>query len=349
MLRYLGERSNKPAADPGQSEVCHQEIAELVTAFMPSGSRISGRSRRLGTRRTILRVPVACQILVVQCCALTCVTRGGTGVDLSNEERSYLDDWEPIGGLQVGRHYGHAPITQAILEFQLVPAGDVPLSTYEEIAFGEGFGEPQAIFRTTAEINIRDGAGEPTTSTRQEAAGFMYPRGDGKRMVQAMPTHFTYVLHAPYSTWENFIQEAEAAWLKYKSVVMPQRVQSIGARFVNLIPLPEHSIDIRDYLRISVDIPAALPQGVRNLFTQVDIPIEKYDATCTITTSIADPDPERPGGALLLDIDARSSVEIDTSGDKFDETIHGKLDALRMVKNLAFEACITDATRERIK
>jgi len=264
-------------------------------------------------------------------------------------EHSYLDGWEPIGGLEIGRRYEHAPIVQAILEFQVQSAEDVPLTAFEQIPFGDDFLDAQPIFRMNAEIKVEPGHGSALASARQEAAGFMYPRRDQGRTIQAMPAHFTYIWHDQYTNWETLIDETEAAWTEYKRVAKPQLVHSIGARFVNMIPLPEKAVELRDYLRISVDIPAALPQGVRNLFAQVDIPMDKYDATCTITTTIADAAPERPGGGLLLDIDVRSSVEITTLDEAFDSAIRDKLDALRMAKNLVFEACITDATRERIK
>lgn len=265
-------------------------------------------------------------------------------------EQSYFDDWEPIGGLEIGRHYDHAPIAQAILEFHVEPVPDIPLSTFEQIDFGPEFQHRQPVFRMSAEIQVGlGGVGGSSASTRQDAAGFMYLRDDEKRMIQALPTYYTYILHAPYDDWESFTAESESAWYAYKAATNPQGVQSIGARFVNFIPLPEKAIEIRDYLRIAIDIPAALPQELRNLFAQVDIPMKKYGATCILTTAIAEPSEDYPGGALVLDIDARTPVDILTSNEGFDEKIRDKLGVLRMVKNLAFEACITDATRERIR
>ena len=103
-------------------------------------------------------------------------------------------------------------------------------------------------------------------------------------------------------------------------------------------------MEIKDYLRLTADVPAYLPQAISNYFMQVVIPLEKYSCSATITSALI---PEAPSNltSLLLDIDAWQDQPITLDGDGVSEHIALRLETLRQVKNYVFESCITDATR----
>jgi len=267
---------------------------------------------------------------------------------LSGADLPYLEQWEPIGGLELGRRYAHAPIVEAIVEISVETPDDLVLSALSGIEFGDAYPESQAIFRGTAEIKIEPGKEPALDQVAHDNTGFAYQRADGQRLLQVSPSVFTFIQRGTYTCWEDFIGEAEELWMNFREVARPSQVVQLGVRFVNIISLPMKPVEIRDYLRISIDVPAALPQAVRNLFTQIDIPMNKYDAYATITTAVVEPDQDRPGGGLVLDIDVKSARTISTVSSDFSGELAGTLDRLRLVKNLVFEASITDATRERI-
>jgi len=129
----------------------------------------------------------------------------------------------------------------------------------------------------------------------------------------------------------------------YCEAAMPSFLRGIGVRFVNHVELPDHSVEIKDYMRMSVDIPAYLPQQVSHLFLQVDIPLEQLQAAATVTSALLPSN--HVGGLMLLDIDVKAGVMLETSDPVFDQTVTATLNRLRLAKNLVFEACITDATR----
>ena len=109
--------------------------------------------------------------------------------------------------------------------------------------------------------------------------------------------------------------------------------------------MPPRSIEVKDYLRLSVDIPAYLPQTMTSLFLQVDIPLPTQQAQAIVTSTLIPGAAHHPPGWLVLDIDVKAPVAGDTSSSDFAEQITTTLNRLRLAKNFVFEACVTDATR----
>lgn len=270
--------------------------------------------------------------------------RSGTGPggpDLSSSDLSYLNEWEPMPGLDMGRRYDNAPIVQAILEFHVLTPAELKVDALSGLDFGEGYEDSKSMYQIEGEFAFAEGA--VTTEARQDQVGFAFTRADGSRTVQAGKLKFTFIWTGEYTEWSEFSAEAEAAWLIYRQVAEPRVLQGIGVRFVNHIQLPEKAVEIKDYLRASVDVPSHLPQVVNSMFFQVEIPMPQQRAQATITSAVlAD---QSPGGALLLDIDVKTPVGLSTEDETFDSTVRTTLDRLRLAKNFVFEACITDATR----
>jgi uncharacterized protein (TIGR04255 family) len=103
-------------------------------------------------------------------------------------------------------------------------------------------------------------------------------------------------------------------------------------------------VEIKDYLRVSVDVPPYLPQLVSSYFTQVAVPVERFGCTATITSTLLQP-PDQNTTSLLLDVDTWEAANIELTGDNEAEGVKERLAALREAKNYVFESCITDATR----
>jgi len=263
-------------------------------------------------------------------------------LDLTNQDLSYLAGWEQIPGLELGRRYKNAPIVEAIVEFRVTTEG-LRLERLAELDFGEQYGSPETVYTVEQQVQLVDG--ELSAETHDSQVGFSFSTEDAKRTVQATASTFGFVWRGEYTQWGDFIAEVEGAWETYRAVAAPTFVDAIGVRFVNHIPMPLRPIEIKDYLRMSVDIPAQLPQTLTSLFVQVDIPLPKQHAQATVTSTVLGGTADQPGGWLVLDIDAKAPVGADTSNPVFGDTITATLDKLRLAKNYVFEACVTDATR----
>lgn len=257
---------------------------------------------------------------------------------------AYLNEWEPVAGLSLGHRYSKAPIVQAIVEFRVTTPEHLALSRLAALDFGEDYETPTPIYKVEGRIEVGEGL-PPSTSTRESQVGLSFSRHTPASTVHASDSAFAFIRGERYTHWGDFIAEVERAWLVYRSVAQPSSVDSMGVRFVNHIPMPNKPVEIKDYLRTSIDISAYLPQAVENMFMQVEIPLPKQHASAMITSAILDGTAENPGGYLLLDVDVKTTVASDTSAAGFDELISTTLDRLRLAKNYVFEACITDATR----
>lgn len=247
-------------------------------------------------------------------------------------------------GMDLGRQYSRAPIAEAILEFHVVTDAELSMDELLHLDLGEQFDPPRTIYHLDGDFEYVDGEMK-RTETRQDQLTFVVEQRDAQRAVQYGPSIFAFTWRTNYAGWSEFIAEAEDVWLRYRAVARPISIGVVGVRFVNQISLPHRVVEIKDYLRTSVDVPAQLPQGVRNLFVQMDLPMPDLKAEATITSSLIPPGEQHVDGGLILDIDVRSRFEMSATDDAFDDSLRATLGRLRYAKNYVFEACITDATR----
>lgn len=237
----------------------------------------------------------------------------------------------------LGRHYANAPIAEAILELRVECDDFVGLSDLTAVA---------ADGDTTTPMRLFDGhftpADDESGASVGELAGYTVNQGDSSRFCFVGLDRFAFAQRGPYEGWESFDRSADAAWTRYKAVARPVVVSTASVRFVNHIQLPARVVEIRDYLRTTVELSAYLPQSVSDMFMQVEVPFAEVGTVARISSSFIQ-GLESP--ALLLDIDVRADVALSPRSESFDTDLRATLAALRNTKNYVFEACITDATR----
>ncbi|BBH17378.1 hypothetical protein Back2_16650 [Nocardioides baekrokdamisoli] len=153
---------------------------------------------------------------------------------------------------------------------------------------------------------------------------------------------FAFAQRGHYVGWDSFDSAADAAWSRYKAVTRPVLVSGASVRFVNHIPMPTQVVEIRDYLRTTVEVSAYLPQSVSDMFMQVEVPFVEVGTIARISSAFTQ---NADSLALLLDIDVRADVALSPRSESFDADLRATLATLRNTKNYVFEACITDATR----
>ena len=253
-----------------------------------------------------------------------------------------LHHWDVPASLRLDRHYEHAPITEAIIELQCDLAPDVTLEDLTRVVDREVFtSESPAVF-ISGQIEVSpDGIKGDTTG---QQIGYLYRRSDGLRVIQSRLNGFAYSVLAPYDRWETFSSEAWEHWQTYREIARPAKVSRLGVRFVNKIDISQASIEIKDYLRTAVDVSPYLPQITASYFLQVVVPLLSFDASATITSTVAPPS-SPDATSLILDIDTWRLLDISLEGDTESERLKEALNELRAAKNFVFEACITDATR----
>jgi uncharacterized protein (TIGR04255 family) len=101
--------------------------------------------------------------------------------------------------------------------------------------------------------------------------------------------------------------------------------------------------DFRDFIRFYPEVSADLSQDLAGFFLQVQVPQEDLGAMLILNEAMVPP--SGPGVvSVVLDIDVfKQGLKLESDGE-----VWSILEAFRLKKNLVFEGCITNRTRELI-
>ena len=244
--------------------------------------------------------------------------------------------------MQASRHYSKAPITEAIIDLKVtLPEGfsvdgleNIHAHISDQFPIKEQIHAGSLLFQSGPSIKI---------DASREHHGFLFRSGDGLRIFQATLSGFTFNRLAPYESWEEFSGDARRLWEVYKDVCRPSSVIRAAVRFINRLDLPGPTLDFKEYLRTVPEVSPDLPQGLSGFFMQLQIPQEDLNSMLIINEAFTQPtSPEVVSVILDFDLFREHIWQSD------DEDIWRFLEKLRHLKNLAFEASITDKTRRLI-
>lgn len=236
------------------------------------------------------------------------------------------------------RHLRRAPITEAIVDFRIMPSANFqPQSLLRAPALaGPDYPKVQLPQAREARVDFRGGTAE--ASVRD--LGFMGIRvkaQDEKTIAQFRPDGFTLNRLKPYTSWEQISVEALRLWAIYLDLTKPQSVTRLALRYVNHLNLPGPVADLAEYIVEAPRLPGTTPGIIttfRSLLT-LEYPGGQMKANVhrAIETSI-----ETSGPSLLFDIDVYRPGPIDVSGNVLPEFLLG----LRDYKNHIFFEGLTE-------
>lgn len=241
------------------------------------------------------------------------------------------------------RHYDKAPIKEAIIDIQIENSPSLTLANFEkmEIAPPRGYAERQKVMMGQLRGQLEGGI--LTATAKQDQMGYALVGGEGKHVVQFRLNSFTFSRLAPYQTWDQLRSEAKTLWESYRQIVRALPVVRVGLRYVNQLDLPMPMRDLRDFIRLYPEVSTDLTQQLAGFFLQVQIPQEDLGAMLILNEAMVPP--SGPDVAsVVLDIDVfKQGLKLES-----DDEVWNVLEALRLRKNLVFEGCITNNTRELI-
>jgi len=244
--------------------------------------------------------------------------------------------------MQAQRHYSRAPITEAIIDLRVTLPEGLSVDKLADIHTYIGDRYPTKEPMHAGSLLFQAGPNIKIDASR-EHHGFQFRSEDGLNIFQATLSGFTFNRLAPYKTWEAFSSEARRLWNIYKDTCKPSSVTRAAVRYINRLDLPGPVLDFRDYLRTLPEVAPDLPQGLSTFFMQLQIPQDDLNCMLIINEALAPPtSPERVSVILDFDLFREQIWQTD------DEEIWRFLEKLRHRKNLAFEASITEKTRELI-
>jgi uncharacterized protein (TIGR04255 family) len=241
------------------------------------------------------------------------------------------------------RHYDKAPIKEAIIDIQIENPQSLSLADFENAGIlpPPGYSERQKLMMGRVRGQLEEGV--LTATARQDQLGYAFVGGDGKHIVQFKVNGFTFSRLVPYQTWEQLRSEAKTLWGLYRRIVGALPVVRVGLRYVNQLDLPSTLRDFRDFIRLYPEVSSDLPQQLAGFFLQVQIPQDDLGAMLILNEAMVPPSgPDVV--SVVLDIDVfKQGIKLQS-----DDDVWNIMDALRVRKNLIFEGCITNNTRELI-
>jgi uncharacterized protein (TIGR04255 family) len=247
--------------------------------------------------------------------------------------------------MDCSRHYPKAPITEAIIDLRVQPRADLSMDDLVKVRAGNEQSYPgqEAMHETIGTMEVRPGV-SASAFARQDQAGFKFTSEDGKYIWQCRRNGFTCSRLSPYESWEPFRDEARRLWTRYRECLKPLAVQRLAVRYINRVDIPAPIVEMKDYFRTMPVVSPDLPQVLAGFFMQLQIRHEDLLIDMLINQTIVPP-PQPNTVSVVLDIDLFRSTDVPGG----EEAIWAFFEEMHACKNAAFEACITDRTRELIQ
>lgn len=250
--------------------------------------------------------------------------------------------------MQLSKNYTKPSITEAVIDFKVDFPINIDISVLKELQHKINTDYPvcEEIVILSVQGQIQTAPSLEATAT-QSLVGYRFLSSDGKQIFQARLDSFTFSRLVPYNGWEKFRDEAKRLWNMYRHLTNLKSVNRVAVRYINRLDLPlsiDLPLDLKDYLRTVPEVSSDLSKGLSGYFMQLQIPQEDLQAMLVLNEAIIPPSKENVV-SVLLDIDLACDVNLSNN----ENAEWDLLEKLRIRKNEAFEACITDNTRRLLQ
>jgi uncharacterized protein (TIGR04255 family) len=240
--------------------------------------------------------------------------------------------------------YPRPPIIEAALELRT----DEPLDGRDLERCRDRFKKQYGLVEDQTEINVLVlPTGQITHTSR--LTGYKMTAANAVDLIILNTVAVVTSRTAPYAGFDALLAQAQANFEIFTKVVGRRRIVRLAVRFINRIDIRnvrfEETGRWGTFVRVQPSIPAQVAADEGPFYMNADM---QYAADPAIKLKIqAGPTNQAliDHRSFMLDIDA--SYDSD-SPQRLDE-VWPKFSNLRNAKNTAFEACITDATRESFK
>lgn len=242
------------------------------------------------------------------------------------------------------RHLPRAPITEALIDIQVLPRDGLTFEGLQESISAPEFGYyvKNPISEGTFGFMLTSDGKEPKTAAAATQVGLRLHSQDEKYVVQSRLSGFTLSRLPPYEEWPNLIGEAKRVWAVYAERLVPKRVTRVATRFINNLQLPMgHAGSYQEYLHKFVDVPEEAPQAVASFFQRFQL-VDVGSNSNVVLTLALDNTPPEGRVPVILDVDAFRTIDLELSSPDLWEI----LEKLRVLKNQCFFGTITEATAE---
>lgn len=237
-------------------------------------------------------------------------------------------------------HLRRAPITEALIDFRVTPAAEIPVQTLiNEIGHRNNLGYFHKGFVVRSEFGFSLQAEvEPQVSAQGRATklGVRLHSPDEKYVAQLSVDGFTLSRLAPYETWGNLLSETQRLWRGYVECIGQGEITRIATRFINNLALP-FVLNLGRFMKLNPSIPDGFPESLSEFLQRYVLFDSGTQATVIVTEALAETSPDKPL-PVILDIDAFRNTKLTL--DHSDVWKH--LGQLRVLKNRIFYSCLTE-------
>jgi uncharacterized protein (TIGR04255 family) len=242
-------------------------------------------------------------------------------------------------------HYKKAPITEALIDIRVELSSELRFDDLSAFRKHVSTDYPREETRNLSQAVLQFGP-SVQASAQQQPWGFMFRNESNTQVVQVRLDGFTFSRLEPYEDFEHLRDEARRLWDIYRELVRPKMVVRIAVRYINQLNLPGTRVEPEDYLKTFPHLSEDLPKELRDFGPfLMSLRVPQPDLNGLLVINEAGTPPKKPETvSIILDIDL--SVENPVIGSE--EEMWVLFQKLRERKNLYFEACITEKTRELI-
>lgn len=242
-------------------------------------------------------------------------------------------------------HFPNAPITEALVDIQVVLPEDVGMDELELFSSATEGEYPIRQIRTawTGQVKFGKDVEPEIAGAAPTRDGYLFRTEDGTEVVQARLDGFTFSRLKPYTDWADMRSKSMRLWDAYEKVARPLQIKRIAVRYINQIQV-QMGLDIREYVSTTFDIAQDLPQAFNNFLLRIQIPFPDPAASVIITQTTGEQS-EDESVPLIFDIDVFrvGTPEIDRA------SLWDQLDQLREVKNQVFFRSVTEKAKEAFR
>jgi uncharacterized protein (TIGR04255 family) len=176
------------------------------------------------------------------------------------------------------------------------------------------------------------------TSGNVDFNGIRIQTDNGKHVAQFRRDAFAYSHLRPYASWQVMFDEMKRLWSVYSTLTKPTKLDRIGVRFINQIPLQGR--DFRSLLQgapTSSELIENMP--IVNFLHQDNLAVPGHPYAITIRKTIQQPTMD----ILIIDIDVCTLQSV--ALDEIDEHLAN----LRWLKNKVFFSVLSQKAIEGLK
>jgi uncharacterized protein (TIGR04255 family) len=239
--------------------------------------------------------------------------------------------------------YKRPPIVEAIIEFRFENPVSKELVDKLERRFLTHY---PALPQQGVAWNFNVDTTSTAAKVEQQFQSYKLTSTDGTDLLVLGVTSFGVSRLAPYEGWAPFVTRTKRDWEIWRRMVGHQRVTRIGVRYINRIDIPapnNEPVELPSFLTLFPVRPEFPGLGVPPMDAFSMSLVLPLDADCKLTLNVGNvASPLVKTQSVLLDIDVAREVDV----PQREEDIWSFLERIRDLKDIVFETCVTDRSRE---